>query len=89
MTRAAALAQFFRARPGSWHSSRDLAAVAGFCGWRGRISDIRKTGMTIECRVRRVQGPSGPCKVSEYRYVPTVPKTAATLLEMFQEASQP
>jgi hypothetical protein len=66
MTRAQALAAYFREHPGQWLDGRDLATVAGNYAWRTRISDLRKPPfrMPIENRQRRL---SGGAIVSEYR----------------------
>lgn len=62
----ARLAAYFRVREGEWVNARELLNVAGFAGWRTRVSDLRKPPyrMTIENRTRRVNG----ITVSEYRY---------------------
>lgn len=62
------LAAFFAARPNTWVDAHELLRVAGFAGWRTRVSQIRKPpfNMTIENRWRVVDG----YRVSEYRFVP-------------------
>ena len=86
ITLAATLADFFRQSPGRWHDARALFAVAGACGWRARISDVRRApyGLTIENRQRTVRQPDGTAfTVSEYRLVPPAAPTAPATLELF------
>lgn len=63
----------FRRHPGEWIDSTRLEAIGGRCGWRTRVSTVRRTrGLTIENRTRRVPRPDGSHYVaSEYRYVPS------------------
>ena len=68
MTRAAVIAAYFKAHPDRWLDGRELATVGGAYAWRTRISDARRSGMTIENRVRRI----GRVAISEYRYTPPV-----------------
>lgn len=73
VTLTAKLAAFFRERPGVWHDGRVIAGVAGYAGFRGRISDIRRPpfNMRVENRTRRPRGRDGiRFTVSEYRYIP-------------------
>jgi hypothetical protein len=76
---AAQLAQFFRRHPNEWVDARDLLAVAGFAGWRGRISEIRRPpyDLHIRNRQRRVKRPDGDLVISEYMNV-VEPSTAPT-----------
>lgn len=74
---AAKLAEYFKARPGQWIDARDLLNVAGFGGWRTRISELRHAPyfMTIENRTRygqqlTVSNVFRRITISEYRYVP-------------------
>ena len=68
------LEQYFRAREGVWLDGLELALVGGQYGWRTRCSDLRKRGMVIENRVRRVKTPQGQTfQVSEYRYLASKP----------------
>lgn len=62
------LAAHFQAHPNTWLDARGLLSVAGFGGWRTRVSDLRRAPyhMTIKNRTRRVGGYT----TSEYRYVP-------------------
>lgn len=73
-SRAARLAEFFERRPNFWFDARALFPVAGHCGWRGRISDIRRPPFNLEIvnRQRVVKGPDGrrAYVISEYRLVP-------------------
>jgi hypothetical protein len=48
------LAAYFAARPLTWIDGKELATVAGGYGWRTRVSDVRKSGLVIENRVRTV-----------------------------------
>lgn len=59
------LAAYFRAHPNQWLDGRDLARIAGYAGWRTRVSNLRtQRGMTIENRCRRFPD----LVISEYRY---------------------
>jgi hypothetical protein len=65
------LEAFFKARPGKWVDGLELAGVAGCYAWRSRCSDLRKRGMNIENRTRRVTLTDGEVITkSEYRYAP-------------------
>lgn len=67
------LVAYFEAKPLTWIDARDLLAVAGFAGWRGRISECRRPpySMDIYNRQSRTQTPDGRSwTTSEYRYVP-------------------
>ena len=66
MSLTARLADYFRSRQGQWIDGRELAQVAGAYAWRSRCSDVRRQGMPIENRQRKVNGYT----VSEYRFVP-------------------
>lgn len=58
-----ALEAFFRARPATWIRWEEIAAIAGSCAWRTRLSDLRlKRGMTIEW--------NKSVRASAYRYLP-------------------
>jgi len=67
---AGRLAQFFRARPGTWIDGRTLSTVAGNYAWRTRVSEIRRRyGMPIENRLRRVTLDDGrTITISEYLF---------------------
>ncbi len=67
------LAQLFRANPERWIDGMQLADIAGRYAWRSRVSDLRKRGMVIENRERKVNG----FTVSEYRYVPAAQQEVA------------
>lgn len=60
------LAAYFTARPNQWIDARELLAVAGFGGWRTRISNLRYPpyAMVIENRQFRRPGLTR----SEYRW---------------------
>ena len=76
------LAAYFRVRAGEWINARDLLTVAGFAGWRTRVSNLRYPpyNMVIENRTRRVRvrdeggmvaiSEARGWTVSEYRHVP-------------------
>src|SRR3990167_430078 len=51
------LAVYFRAHPDEWGDAHVLLGIAGFAGWRTRISELRHApyGMTIENRMRRTR----------------------------------
>ncbi len=66
------LAAYFRARSGIWVDARQLAAVAGWAGWRTRVSELRRPPhlMTIVNRVRHVRRhDGGQYTISEYRLI--------------------
>ena len=77
MTLVEKVASYFQARPNQWIDGKALAEVGGGYGWRTRVSDARRRyALTIENRVRHVEGADGlTFAVSEYRYVPAVPET--------------
>jgi hypothetical protein len=59
------VADLFAAHPGRWIGSQELARVGGICGWRTRVSNVRRSrNWQIDNRVRRL--PSG-ARISEYR----------------------
>lgn len=59
----------FRARPGEWIDGREIARVGGFYGWRTRLSELRRRGMNIVNRERRIETPDGRTVTrSEYRF---------------------
>lgn len=60
------LAAFFHAHAGEWIDGMRLAGIAGGYAWRSRCSDLRKRGMTIENRQRRVQGHKGHCQMWDF-----------------------
>lgn len=71
----------FRSRPGEWIDGRELAAVGGAYGWRTRVSDVRRSGLNITNRVRRVKTPTGEFVVSEYKYQPPTPTDLLQIAE--------
>ena len=71
------VADYFRAHPGEWIDGLALASVGGAYAWRSRLSDVRRLGMAIENRQRRV----GRRTVSEYRWLPRPVPEQATLFE--------
>lgn len=66
------LAAHFRARPNVWLVARGLLEIAGFAGWRSRLSDVRHMHhMNIVNRQRRCKRPDGSAyTVSEYVFRP-------------------
>ena len=62
------LAAYFRVRAGEWINARELLTVAGFAGWRTRVSELRQPpyNMTIDNRTQRLDG----YRLSFYRYTP-------------------
>lgn len=76
MSLNAKLAAFFLARPYEPISPRTLAEIAGFAGWRTRVSQIRKQpySMDIRCDVERVQRGDQSIQVSSYRFIPAEQK---------------
>jgi hypothetical protein len=78
------LEAYFRARPGVWVNGMALAKVAGQYAWRSRCADVRRRGLDIQNRQRRVLKADGKrYTVSEYRFVPAVPQTSAGQAELF------
>ena len=68
MTLNEKLAAFFLARPNRWIDAHELLRVAGFAGWRTRVSDLRKPPFNLQIENRwRVQD---GYRISEYRLVP-------------------
>ena len=62
----AAVAAYFKARPGQWISALELAQVGGLLAWRTRVSECRtQLGMQIQNKTHRV----GRKLHSEYRWV--------------------
>lgn len=73
MSLTARLAMFLRAHPYEWIDARRLAKVAGFAGWRTRVSDLRREpwSMRVENKWETVTEYDGSrYRVSWYRYVP-------------------
>jgi hypothetical protein len=64
-TKYEATRAYFLQHPGEWVSALELQKVGGWLSWRTRVSDCRLSGMTIENRLRKVEGRT----VSEYRFV--------------------
>jgi hypothetical protein len=65
------LEQFFKQHPEQWIDGRTLATIAGNYGWRTRASDLRRRGLAIANRQRRIKREDGSVFViSEYRYQP-------------------
>lgn len=50
MTRTKALAAYFTARPNTWISALDLMPLGGLCGWRSRLSDLRRAPHFLNIR---------------------------------------
>lgn len=85
MSRAERLANFFRQRANHWLDARELFPVAGHCGWRSRISDIRRAPffLNIENRQRTIRQADGTAfTISEYRLVPRAPAATAPSLPL-------
>ena len=72
MTLIARLAAYFKARPNEWVDARALLSVAGFGGWRTRVSDLRRRPYDMDIRnkvsTRLVNGVR--ITDSHYQYVP-------------------
>lgn len=79
-TFAAAVAQYFEARPYLWINGLELARVGGAYAWRSRVADARRQfGMRIDNRQRRGRRADGASfVVSEYRYSPASTDGRAT-----------
>jgi hypothetical protein len=76
------LEAFFRAHPNEWHDGRRLAVHGGFYAYRTRCSDLRKKGLDIRNRQRKVTKLDGShYVVSEYMFV------AASLLDLVEGAA--
>jgi hypothetical protein len=68
------LAAFFRAHPDRWVDGREISRVAGYGGFRSRISDLRKLGLLIVNRQSRVLvAPGRRITKSEYKFVTAPP----------------
>ena len=65
--------QYFKDHPHEWVSAYTLQKIGGAFASRTRISEARRSGMTITNRCRRIETPTGPQTVSEYRYEPPLP----------------
>ena len=65
--------RYFLAHPGRWISSLALQRVGGLCGWRTRLSEVRRWHrMRIEHREFWVTKRDGAkFKASEYRFTPS------------------
>jgi|TARA_R110002110_G_scaffold402930_6_gene620490 hypothetical protein len=63
------LRQFLEAHPNEWIDGRRLSDVAGVYAWRTRVSEVRKLGLTIENRQRRM---TNGVVVSQYCFIPCV-----------------
>ena len=61
------LEKLFLARPRSWIGVSELAGVAGFCGWRSRVADVRKR--LLRAGAGDVQW-NGKPQTSAYRFNP-------------------
>ena len=79
-TLTAKLARHFEQHPNTWLDARGLLSVAGFGGWRTRVSDLRKPpySMVIENKVstRVIEGQR--ITDSFYRYVPAAERQIAS-----------
>lgn len=79
------LEAFFRSRPNVWIDGMQLSKVAGQYAWRSRCSDLRKRGMTIENRQRRItkflvaENVWESYVKSEYRFVAPQPSLLAQM----------
>ena len=79
----------FRAHPNEWLSSFDLQRVGGAMASRTRISEVRRSGMKITNRCRRIETPTGPQTVSEYKYEPPTPTQARLALGVVLREEHP
>jgi hypothetical protein len=77
--------QYFRNRPNEWVSAYTLQKIGGAFASRTRISEARRSGMTITNRCRRIDTPTGPQTVSEYRYEPPLPTQPRLALGVLRE----
>jgi hypothetical protein len=67
------LAAYFQRNAGSWIDAKDLLSIAGNCGWRSRLSELRRRPyhMVISNRLRRCRAENGNVFViSEYKFEP-------------------
>jgi hypothetical protein len=64
------LEAYFRDRPHRWLTAQMLMQVAGQMAWRTRVSDLRKRGMDIENRTRRVSIHADGCPSNVLNYAP-------------------
>ncbi len=71
---AEALAKFFLARPGVWTDGKQVASVAGWSGWRARLSDVRRPPYNLDVRNRRrsVRVGDHTVRLTEYCFTPAV-----------------
>jgi len=81
------LEAYFKEHENEWIDGRALAEIAGFYGWRSRVSNLRrKRGMVIDndphVIVKRADGST--FKRSLYRYVPARPLGQGALWEATQ-----
>jgi hypothetical protein len=75
------LEAFFRSMPNIWIDGMQLSKVAGSYAWRSRCADLRRRGMQIDNRQRRMVNAQGKkYTVSEYRFT----YRASSLLDMIE-----
>ena len=61
------VAALLESRPGVWIDGREFAAIAGYAGWRTRISECRKPPYNLDIRNRQYR--QGVYTVTEYMLV--------------------
>jgi hypothetical protein len=66
-SRTQCVIDYFVSHPNQWLDGLLFSTFGGVYGWRSRISNARKRGLTIRNRQRRLA--NGSVR-SEYRYVP-------------------
>lgn len=73
MTLCAALADYFKARPGQWVDGHALLEVGGTFAFRTRISELRRPpySMTIENQTERCSFMGRSWTETRYRWVPS------------------
>ena len=70
------LQSYFESHPQQWIDGLTLSEHGGAYGWRSRVSDVRKRGLTI---INHQRSLSSGRIISEYKYVPPEPETPRTL----------
>jgi hypothetical protein len=77
------LMALFLSHPNEWLDAQTrVVPVAGFGGFRARISDCRAQGLDIRNRVRRVTRDGRTFTISEYKFVPRQPRNLLEVAEM-------
>ena len=72
LTMAGRVAALLRERPNTWIDGREFSRIAGYAGWRTRISNVRRRPylMRVRNRQRPVHVDDHTITISEYMYEP-------------------